>query len=217
MADPAELALREQFNNPDQQRETAAAGMWIFIVTEVMLFGGLFTGFAVYRLYYFEAFTRASSEMDYWLGAVNTAVLICSSLTMALAVRSAELGKRWRLAMFLILTMLIGLMFLTIKFTEYYLHYEHHKVPGLWFEASGPLAPHEEMFFVFYFFMTGLHATHMVVGIGLLSVLLLRSVIGSFSSTYHTPVDMVGLYWHFVDIVWVFLFAILYVEGAHLR
>jgi cytochrome c oxidase subunit 3 len=218
LAEPAELALREQFNNPEQQRDTATVGMWVFIITEVMLFGGLFTAFAVYRLYYYQAFTQASGEMDLWTGAINTTVLICSSLTMALAVRSAELGRRWRLALCLTLTMALGLLFLSIKGMEYYRHYQHHKVPGVWFVTSGgPLADREELFFVFYFFMTGLHAFHMVVGLGLLSVLLVRAVLGTFSDTYHTPVDLFGLYWHFVDMVWVFLFAIFYVEGAHLR
>lgn len=217
MAEPAALGLREQFNTPEQQRETTTVGMWIFLATEVMLFGGLFTAFAVYRLYYFEAFTRASSEMELWMGAANTAVLICSSFTMAMAVHSGETGRQFRLALFLFLTILIGLIFLIIKFTEYYLHYQHHKVPGISFQGSGPNAAHEELFYVFYFIMTGLHATHMLVGIAILSFLLLRTLAGSFSEIYSTPVDMTGLYWHFVDIVWVFLFAILYIEGAHLR
>ncbi len=217
MADPGVLAVREQFNNPEQQRETATVGMWIFIVTEVMLFGGLFAAFSVYRLSFYQDFTHASGEMQFWMGAVNTAVLICSSLTMAMAVHSAETGRQGRLALFFILTILIGMVFLGIKFTEYYLHYQDHKVPGFWFEASGPYAAHEQMFFVFYFIMTGLHATHMLVGIGILSVLLLRNLMGSFSDLYHTPIDLAGLYWHFVDIIWVFLFAIFYVEGAHLR
>jgi cytochrome c oxidase subunit III len=217
LANPTLLALREQFHSPDQQRQTSTAGMWVFLITEVMLFGGLFAAFSVYRLNDYGGFTQGSAEMEYWMGAVNTAVLICSSLTMAMAVYSAEKGRRLRLAGFLLLTILIGLVFLGIKFTEYYLHYQDHKVPGLWFEQSGPNAAHVQMFFVFYFIMTGLHATHMLIGIGLLTALLIRTVFGSFTENYHTPVELTGLYWHFVDTVWVFLFAIFYIPGAHLR
>ncbi len=217
MASPAELAVREQFHSPAQQRETSTAGMWIFLITEVMLFGGLFTAFAVYRVSHPQAFTIGSAEMEYVLGAVNTAVLICSSFTMAMAVHSAELGKRGRLAGFLIATILIGLVFLAIKFTEYYLHYRDHKLPGFWFEQSGPQGPYVQMFFVFYFIMTGLHAIHMMVGEGILATMLLRTALGSFSESYHTPIELSGLYWHFVDTIWVFLFAIFYIPGAHLR
>ena len=217
MAEPASILVREQFNNPQQQRETATLGMWVFIITEMMLFGGLFTAYTVYRLNYYQGFTEASGEMKFWMGAVNTAVLICSSFTMAMAVHSAETGKKRRLVLFLVSTIAIGLVFLAIKFTEYYLHYQEHKVPGLWFEASGPHAAPEQMFFVFYFIMTGLHATHMIIGIGILSVMILRSAFGSISENYHTPIDITGLYWHFVDVIWVFLFAIFYIPGGHLR
>jgi cytochrome c oxidase subunit 3 len=211
------LAVREQFHSPEQQEETSTLGMWVFLITEIMLFGGLFTAFAVYQISHRDAFTQASSEMEFWMGAVNTAVLICSSFTMALAVHSAETGKRNRLALFLFLTIVIGLVFLAIKFAEYYLHYQDHKVPGFWFEQAGPDAGYIQMFFVFYFIMTGLHAFHMIVGIGLLSAALLRTFLGSFSAEYHTPIDLTGLYWHFVDTVWVFLFAIFYIPGVHLR
>jgi cytochrome c oxidase subunit 3 len=156
--------------------------------------------------------------MEIVLGAVNTAVLICSSFTMALAVHSAELGKTRLLALFLIATMIIGTAFLAIKFTEYYLHYHDHKVPGFWFEYHGTAnAAKVQMFFVFYFIMTGLHALHMTIGLGVLSVLLYRTVLGSFSAAYHTTVDLGGLYWHFIDIVWVFLYAIFYIPGLHLK
>ncbi len=217
MADPISLALREQFRDPEQQRETSTMGMWIFLITEVMLFGGLFTAFAVYQISHRAAFTLGSSEMEFWMGAVNTAVLICSSFTMALAVHSAEKGNRTHLAIFLLATILIGLVFLGIKFTEYYLHYQDHKVPGFWFEQAGPDAGQVQMFFVFYFLMTGLHAFHMLIGEGILCTMLLRTLLGSFSDFYNTPIHLTGLYWHFVDTVWVFLFAIFYIPGVHLR
>jgi len=210
------LALREHFATPLQQRETASAGMWIFLATEVMMFGGLFTAYTVYRLSAPQAFNLGSADMEIVLGAVNTALLICSSFTMALAVHSAEIGKRRLIAVFLIVTMILGAAFLGIKFTEYYLHYQHHKVPGLWFEDSTPDAARVQMFFVFYFIMTGLHSIHMLIGLGLLFVLLVRTLMGTFSAEYHTPIEMVGLYWSFVDIVWVFLYAILYLPGLHL-
>ena len=221
MSEPAvresSLELREQFATPAQQRETATIGMWIFLMTEVLLFGGLFTAFTVYRISHPHSFDLGSKDMEIVLGAVNTGVLICSSFTMALAVYFAELGHQKSVILFLLLTMIIGAIFLCIKFTEYYLHYQDHKVPGFWFIDHSPGAANIQMFFVFYFIMTGLHAIHMVIGIGLLSVLLCRTLLGSFSADYHTPIDLGGLYWHFIDIVWVFLYAIFYIPGLHVK
>ncbi len=138
MAKPADLLLREQFSTPVQQRETATFGMWIFIMTELMLFGGLFLAFTVYRMRYPQAFIEGSADMNIWLGAINTAVLIGSSFTMALAVYAAETGNRGSLSFFLVATMFLGFVFLGIKFTEYYLHYLDHKAPGVWFTYSRP-------------------------------------------------------------------------------
>ena len=217
MAEPFALVLREQYRTPPQQRETATLGMWIFIATEVLLFGVLFTTFSVYRTYYPQAFILGSADMNIVLGAINTAVLICSSFTMALAVHSAELGSRKLLTVFLVCTMVLGAVFLAIKFTEYYLHYLDHRVPGPGFQFPGTDATKAEMFFVLYFIMTGLHALHMFVGEGVLFAMILRNHAGSFTAEYHTPVELAGLYWHFVDIIWVFLFALFYIEGLHLH
>lgn len=217
MSDTAELELREQFSIPAQQEETSTFGMWIFLATEVLLFGGLFASYAVYRLAYTSAFNEGSSEMEYTIGAVNTAVLICSSFTMALAVASAETARRMRTAALLALTMLIGSIFLILKFYEYYRHYVEHKVPGFWFESHGPEPGHVQLFFVFYFLMTGLHAIHMLIGLTVVGITCLRVLWGSVAEAYHTPVDIAGLYWHFIDVVWVFLFAVLYIPGAHLK
>ena len=217
MSEPVTLELREQFATPEQQRETASIGMWVFLITEVMLFGGLFTAFTVYRLSHPMAFDAGSAHMEFLIGGINTGVLICSSFTMALAVHSAETGREKRVMLFLLATMVIGAIFLALKFTEYYLHFQDHKVPALWFEYSGPQAPYVQMFFVFYFLMTGLHALHMTIGIGILSVLLFRALLGSFSAQYYTPLELGGLYWHFIDIVWVFLYAIFYIPGLHVR
>jgi cytochrome c oxidase subunit 3 len=215
LSSPEVLALREQYGTADQQRETSTVGMWIFLATEVMFFGGLFAGFAVYRMYYTAGFTEGSAEMEIVLGAVNTAVLITSSLTMALSVYSISIGRQFRTYLFLLATALLGLVFLAIKFTEYYLHYEHHKVPGIWFESSSPHRGAIQLFFVYYFCMTGLHALHMIIGISLVIVFAARTVMGRFNAEYHTPIAILGLYWHFVDIVWVFLFAIFYITGLH--
>lgn len=217
MADPLALILREQFRSPAQQRDAATLGMWIFISTEVMLFGGLFLAFAVYRMSYPQAFILGSADMNIGLGATNTAVLICSSFTMALGVHSAEIGKRKLLNVFLASTMVLGAVFLGIKFTEYYLHYLDHRVPGPGFVFAGTDSSKAEMFFLLYFVMTGLHALHMFVGEGILFSMILRNQAGSFSAEYHTPVELAGLYWHFVDIIWVFLFALFYIEGLHLH
>lgn len=211
------LELREQFSSPEQQRQTTSIGMWIFLMTEVMLFGGLFVAYTVYRFSHPQACDIGSSEMEATIGAINTGVLICSSLTMALAVYSSEIGNQKMIMIYLLLTMLIGIIFLALKMTEYYDHWQDHKVPGFWFVQHGAHAPEVQMFFVFYFIMTGLHALHMTIGISVLAVLLFRTSIGSFNAGYHTPIDMGGLYWHFIDVVWVFLYAIFYIPGLHLK
>jgi len=192
-------------------------GMWVFLVTEVLLFGGLFMSFSIYRTMYPHAFIEGSADMSIVLGSINTIVLICSSFTMAMSIHSAASGSQKWLAIFLVLTMILGLVFLGIKFTEYYQHYRDHKVPGFWFVWPGSEGHHVEMFFVFYFIMTALHAVHMFVGEGILFTMLMRTLVGSFNAEYHTPVEISGLYWHFVDMVWVFLFAIFYIEGLHLH
>jgi cytochrome c oxidase subunit III len=210
------IAHAHQFDDIEQQHEASSIGMWIFLATEVMFFGGMFTGYTIYRSAYAQAFASASNHLDIWLGTINTAVLICSSFTMALAVRSAQIGKHKALVRFLLLTIVLGAAFLGIKFTEYYLKFEEYLVPGSSFTYEGPLARPAEIFFSFYFAMTGMHALHMIIGIGLLTALVFQGLRGSFSTSYYTPVELIGLYWHFVDIVWIFLFPLLYLVGRHL-
>jgi cytochrome c oxidase subunit 3 len=205
-----------QFDDAEQQHEASWIGMWIFLATEVMFFGGLFTGYTVYRSAYAQAFADASNHLDVWLGTINTAVLIGSSFTMALAVRNAQLGDRRLIVRFLLLTIILGCVFLGIKFFEYYQKFEEHLVPGSSFIYESPLARPAEIFFSFYFAMTGMHALHMIIGIGLLTALVFRASRGRFSPAYYTPVELIGLYWHFVDIVWIFLFPLLYLVGRHL-
>ena len=208
-------ALAHQFDDPEQQFEASTLGMWAFLVTEIMFFGGLFLGYAIYRSLYSEAFAEASRLLDYKLGAINTAVLICSSLTMVLAVRAAQLGHRKPLIIFLVLTIVLGSVFLGNKVVEYTHKFEHHLVPGPTFGPEPPLAHPQQaqLFFGFYFAMTGLHALHMIIGIGILTVLVVLAWRGRFSSEYFSPVDITGLYWHFVDVVWIFLFPLLYLIG----
>jgi cytochrome c oxidase subunit 3 len=190
--------------------------MWFFLATEILMFGALFTAYAVYRMYYGHEFAVGSNLMEIWAGAINTAVLLTSSLTMALAVYSSESGRQDLLLLFLALTMFLGAVFLGIKFYEYHHHWADAKLPGFNFRYEGQGASHVEMFFMFYFIMTGLHAFHMVVGLGILTVLWFRALLGSFTAEYHTPIEIAGLYWHFVDIVWVFLFPLFYLVGRHL-
>ncbi len=210
-------ALLHHFDSVEQQKEASTLGMWLFLVTEIMFFGGMFTAYIVYRTLYPNAFAAASHELDITMGAINTAVLICSSLSMALAVNAAQLGRRKSLVWFLILTIALGSVFLGIKAVEYHEKFVNHHVPGPSFHFDGPEAEHAQLFFSLYFGMTGLHALHMIVGIVLLSILAIRAHRGRFGSEYYTPIDMTGLYWHFVDIVWIFLFPLLYLLGGHVR
>jgi cytochrome c oxidase subunit 3 len=211
----AASALAHQFEDLDQQHEAASLGMWIFLATEVMFFGGLFAGYAVYRNLYQPGFSAGSHMLNVTIGALNTAVLIGSSLTMALAVRAAQLGKRNSLVTFLICTLLLGLAFILIKLALEWRHdYLEGFVPGLNFTFAGPNAKSVELFFCFYFAMTGVHALHMVVGVGVLSVLLVMAWQGRFGPERFNAVEIAGLYWHFVDIVWIFLFPLLYLIGG---
>ncbi len=210
------LALREQFETPAQQKEISTLGMWIFLVTEIMFFGGLFLAYAIYRREFAGVFALASNTLDVVIGAANTAVLLCSSYTMVLAVRAAQIGSRKALIVFLILTILLGGVFLGVKAYEWNQKFEEHHVPGPTFHLDktteqGPA----QLFFSLYFTMTGLHALHMVVGEGLMLFLLWHAYKGKYTPSYYTPVDVGGLYWHFVDVVWIFLFPLLYLIARH--
>jgi cytochrome c oxidase subunit III len=206
--------LYGQFKTMEQQQETASLGMWIFLTTEVLFFGGLFLTYTVNRSAYSDVFGAASRSIDIKLGAINTAVLIASSLTMAMAVWTAQTGRKKAVTGFLIATLVLGSIFLGIKAVEYHQKYVEHHIPGLNFNfekgATPAMNAHAQLFFSLYFGMTGLHALHMIVGAGLLLWLIKESVKGRFTPEYNTPVEIVGLYWHFVDIVWIFLFPLLY-------
>jgi cytochrome c oxidase subunit 3 len=210
----AAVAPAHQFDSVEQQHEAVTVGMWLFLATEVMFFGGLLLGYAVYRRSYPDAFAAASGHLDLRLGALNTAVLITSSLTMALAVHAAQLGERRRLVGLLLATIALGSAFLVVKGVEYHHKFEQGLFPDAAFRWPGPDAPHVRLFFSFYFCLTGLHAAHMVIGIGLLSTLVVLAARGHFGAGRASAVEMSGLYWHFVDIVWIFLFPLLYLIGG---
>jgi cytochrome c oxidase subunit 3 len=189
--------------------------MWVFLATEVLFFGGLFAAYMVYRIWYPATFGEASRQLDIVLGTVNTAVLIASSLTMAIAVHAAATDRRGVLMAFLALTMVLGLVFLGIKGFEYYHKYVEHLIPGSNFRFEGNDPLHAQIFFSLYFMMTGMHALHMVIGLGIMTVLLVMAWAGRFSREWHSPVEISGLYWHFVDIIWIFLFPLLYLVDRH--
>jgi cytochrome c oxidase subunit 3 len=196
--------------------DASVLGMWTFLITEVLFFGGMFAGYAVYREMYPAAFAATSIFMNVKIGAANTAVLICSSLTMAMAVRAAQLSKRADLIKYLIGTLFFGTVFLVVKAFEYHEKYVEHLIPGPNFgpENLAPQFTHNaQILFFLYFCLTGMHAVHMVVGVGLLSYLLIQAYRNIFHANYFAPVEMIGLYWHFVDIVWIFLFPLLYLIG----
>ena len=207
--------LAHHFDDTVQQRRAGTLGMWAFLVNEIMFFGGLFGTYTVYRVLYPQAFHDGSHHLDVTLGTINTAVLIASSLTMALAVWSAERGRRRPLMAFLAATLALGTVFVGIKAYEYHDKWVHHLVPGPGFEWPGPDGAHVQIFYSLYFAMTGFHALHMIVGFGLLTWLLREARRARFGPAYWAPVEMVGLYWHFVDIVWIFLFPLLYLIGRH--
>jgi cytochrome c oxidase subunit III len=213
------LALREQFDTVDQQRDASTLGMWIFLITEVMFFGGMFLAYSIYRTKFPEVFAVASTSLNVIIGAANTVVLLCSSFTMVMAVRASALRKQKALVGWLILTLIFGLTFLGVKAYEWNEKFELHHVPGFAnFHLNGvEQQGAAQIFFALYFCMTGLHAMHMVVGVGILSWLVWASSKGKFTGGYMTPVDISGLYWHFVDIVWIFLFPLLYLIDRHLR
>jgi cytochrome c oxidase subunit 3 len=236
--------LYGHFQTLEQQKETATLGMWIFLVTEVLFFGGLFMAYTVNRHAYSTAFGVGSNTLDIQLGGFNTVVLIMSSLTMAMAVWSAQVGKKKLVTLFLIATIGLGTVFLGVKVIEYKQKFDHHLIPGhsfdIWYRAQHPTAAddpkeiavekeelekasasdpdinsHAQLYFSLYFGMTGLHALHMIVGAGLLIWLIKGSFAGRFTPQYNTPVEIVGLYWHFVDIVWIYLFPLLYLIDRH--
>ena len=206
--------LEAPFENLQQQRETSALGMWVFLCTEIMFFGALFLAYCEYRHLHPQSFAAASSRLNWLLGCANTVVLLSSSLTVALAVRAASLGRAGTMRLFLYMTVVLGVAFLIIKGFEYRADYQEGLIPGASFTYASSLPnvqPREvEMFFMLYFIMTGVHATHMIIGIAAFIILIVLSRRNKLSEQ---TIENAGLYWHFVDVIWIFLFPLLYLAG----
>ncbi len=216
--------LEEQYRDLEQQQEVAALGMWVFLATEVLFFGTLFLGVYVYRFQYGQAFEKGTEKLNWIIGGINTIVLLVSSLFMALGVHAARLGRRKQVVRWLLLTATLGVLFLCLKGLEYYMDYRDNLIPGWkfdnkeWVEKEGlspSQVPHVKLFLLFYWIMTGLHALHVTIGVAVVLVVAWLAQRGHFSAAYYSPVDVTGLYWHFVDIVWIFLLPTLYLSGTH--
>ncbi|HTR81741.1 MAG TPA: cytochrome c oxidase subunit 3 family protein [Bacteroidota bacterium] len=210
MADHSQAAHAHQFDDIKQQHEADSLGMWVFLTTEILFFGALFLCYGIYRHAYPDAFASASHYMDVILGGINTAVLLGSSLTVVLAVHAAQHGERKRLLVFLVMTIVLGCVFLGIKGLEYSHKFAEHLVPGVDFQYAGPQPGAAEIYFVLYFVMTGIHALHLLIGIGIMTWLAVGASRNRYGPDYYAPVEVSGLYWHFVDIIWIFLYPMIY-------
>jgi cytochrome c oxidase subunit III len=208
-----EFHVAHHFDKADTQFDAGRMGVWIFLVTEVLFFGGLFCAFAIFRSKYFPSFVEANHHLDKVMGGINTVVLICSSFTMALGVRSAQKNEKTKTTILLAITLACAAAFLFIKYFEYSHKFHDGLLPGRYFTAAGFEHGHAGLFFAIYFMMTGIHGLHVVIGMGLILWILLRNHKNEFSSRYYAPVENVGLYWHLVDLVWIYLFPLLYLIG----
>jgi cytochrome c oxidase subunit 3 len=201
--------LAHQFDDLAQQHESSTLGMWAFLVTEVMFFGGMFLVYILYRVNYPDMWEKASQHLDWKLGGINTLLLLVSSLTMAFAVHAAGEGKAKATFNYLVVTMMLGAGFLVIKAFEYAHKIHDGLIPGLHW-TNTELPEKSEAFFFLYFALTGVHALHMIIGIGVVAAIAMKARRGVYTAAYNNPVEMVGLYWHFVDIIWIFLYPLLY-------
>jgi cytochrome c oxidase subunit 3 len=198
------------FSSLARQNEAMRLGMWLFLATEILLFAGLFTGYAVYRFEFPLAFAEASRHLNLTAGTVNTVVLITSSFTVALAIHFARTDRRQAAAVCLVLTILMALAFLGIKAIEYTEHFHERALPGKFYAFKEVTIPGAAMFYSLYFLMTGLHGLHVVIGMSVLMWILWRTLQGRYSSRYYTGLELGGLYWHLVDLIWIFLYPLLY-------
>ncbi len=201
------------FASADDEFEASKQGMWIFLVTEVLMFGGLFVAYGILRGLYPEMVHEAHKLLAVKMGAINTVVLITSSLTMALAVSSTQKGQRDRAILYLVATFLFACCFLVVKYFEYSAKFHHGLLPGAHFTNEELKDPKSPLFFSLYFMMTGLHGVHVLIGMGVIGWVLRRTLRGDFGPQFYTPVELVGFYWHFVDLVWIYLFPLLYLVG----
>lgn len=214
MATRETITPSHQFDSLEQERDAGLFGMWVFLVTEVMFFGGLFAAYAIYRYQYPAAFEEGSHHMNLWLGTINTAVLLTSSFTVVLAVHYAKLGNNRVVNRCLWGTVALAFGFLAIKSVEYTEKYHHGLMIGNFFTYPAESGQHLHLFLCLYFIMTGLHALHVIIGIGLMGWLSWKASRGQFHPDRYLAVEIVGLYWHFVDLIWVFLFPLFYLVGV---
>lgn len=205
--------LQHHFSDANQQSESAKLGMWVFLLTEILLFAGLFLFYAIYRSWNPDMFFDAHKQLDLTLGTINTIVLITSSLTMALAIRSMQLGHKSATLMNLWTTLLLAGVFLVIKYFEYSHKFHLGQLPGKYYTFTGVEGTNPHVFFSVYFVMTGLHGVHVLAGMSAIGWMIYRTSKNHFSAAYYTPIEMTGLYWHLVDLVWIFLFPLLYLVG----
>jgi cytochrome c oxidase subunit 3 len=205
--------LQHHFSDVEQQRESAKLGMWIFLLTEILLFGGLFVTYGIFRAWNPEMFLNAHKHLDVFLGTVNTIVLISSSVTMALAIRGMQTNNKKQTMALLLITLLLAATFLVIKYFEYSHKIELGQLPGNLYTYSGVQGNNPHIFFSIYFAMTGLHGLHVIIGMFAITWIMLRTARNEFCAQYYTPIEMAGLYWHLVDMIWIFLFPLLYLIG----
>ncbi|MFL6514581.1 MAG: cytochrome c oxidase subunit 3 [Chthoniobacterales bacterium] len=209
------VAVAHQFDDAQQQRDAASMGMWLFLATEVLFFGAMFLGYTAYRYAYPAAFAQASRHTLIAFGGTNTAVLLISSTVMAFAVRAAAQKRRKVSALLLLLTASLGLVFLIIKGFEYAREIHERLLPGAGFHIDTADPAHAEMFFYIYWLMTGVHALHVTIGVLFIMLFAVRTWLWNAFHDRNTAVELLGLYWHFVDIIWVFLFPLIYMVDRH--
>jgi cytochrome c oxidase subunit III len=202
--------LQHHFSEMNQQAEASKIGMWLFLVTEILLFGGLFVGYGIMHMRHPEAFREAHHHLDRVMGALNTVVLLISSFTMVMAVWAASMSKKKLLIWMLVLTLICAGIFLVVKYFEYSHKFHDGLLPGKFYTHQGDTVPGQFLFFSFYFMMTGLHGLHVLLGMVAITWVLIRAIKGHFSSAYYGPVDLVGLYWHLVDMIWIYVFPLMY-------
>lgn len=205
--------LAHHFSDSEQQMESAKLGMWIFLVTEILLFGGMFCAYAIFRAWYPDMFHNAHKELNVWLGALNTVVLITSSVTVALAIRSIQQSKKKQTIYLLLATMALAAVFLVVKYFEYSHKFHEGQLPGKYYTFQGIEGTNPHVFFSIYFMMTGIHGIHIIIGMCVMTWMLIRLAKNEFSAAYYTPIELTGLYWHLVDLIWIYLFPLLYLIG----
>lgn len=205
--------LAHHFKTMDQQFSAAKLGVWLFLATEVLMFGGLFVGYLIFHAKFPEMFAEGATFLDWKLGAFNTIVLLISSFTMAISIHYAQVGKNDKAFWCMAMTLICGFIFLCVKYVEYTHKFEHGLYPGQFFTYEHAHHANLAMYFSFYFVMTGVHGSHVIIGMCLIAWSMFRLKRGDFSPTYYTFIEGTGLFWHLVDLIWIFLFPLLYLVG----